>query len=301
MRPVFAWYREFAPCEALRADVYAFFSFVPPTLAPASARLLRREIAFPEATFCSPQLADGHVSLVFDLGRRCDAAGNWSIDTAAPSGTVSGPLSAVGRTEGTDRPEMIGVYFRAGRAAPFLRAPISALTDTAVGIEGLWGSSSLATDLAGLDEMQRIERLESALLSRLAIGRPRVEAVQVDRLTARVVRRRGRETVDGMARDAGVSRQQLARLFKERVGVGPKLYARLARFQAGLVYAGAGRSVDWAEAALDLGYADQSHMIAEVREFSGLTPQSLADRRWFHPFIERARATCRVPRDGFRT
>ena len=148
MRPAFAWSREFAPCEALRDDVYAFFSFVPPSLASAPARLLRREIAFPEATFCSPQLADGHVSLVFDLGRTCDVAGNWSTDTAAPSGTVSGPLSAVGRTEGTDRPEMIGVYFRAGRAAPFLRAPISALTDTAVDIEGLWGSSALATELA---------------------------------------------------------------------------------------------------------------------------------------------------------
>jgi AraC-like DNA-binding protein len=189
---------------------------------------------------------------------------------------------------------MIGVYFRAGRAAPFLRAPISALTDTTVDIEGLWGSSALATELGELDEMQRVERLESVLLRRLAIGRPHAESVQVDRLAARVVRRRGRETVDGMARDAGVSRQHLTRLFKERVGVGPKLYARLARFQAGLVFAGAGPDVDWAEAAVDLGYADQSHMIAEVREFSSLTPQALAGRRWFHPFIERARASLRT-------
>ena len=288
--PAFAWYREFAPCEALRADVYRFFSFVPGPLAPAPGRAPRREIAFPEATFCSPQLADGHVSLVFDLGRTCDTAGNWSTDATAPHGTVAGPLSAVGRTDGTDRPEMIGVYFRAGRAAPFLRAPISALTDAAVDIEGLWGTSALAIELGELDEIQRIERLESVLLRRLAIGRLRDESVPVDRLAARVVRRRGRETVDGMARDAGVSRQHLARVFKERVGVGPKLYARLARFQAGLVYAGAGPGVDWAEAAVDLGYADQSHMIAEVREFSSLTPQTLASRRWFHPFIERARA-----------
>jgi hypothetical protein len=30
-------------------------------------------------------------------------------------------------------------------------------------------------------------------------------------------------------------------------------------------------------------------MIAEFREFTGLTPQSLASRDWFHPFIERAK------------
>jgi hypothetical protein len=39
-----------------------------------------------------------------------------------------------------------------------------------------------------------------------------------------------------------------------------------------------------------MGYADQSHMIAEFRQFSGLTPQTLASRQWFHPFIERAKS-----------
>jgi AraC-like DNA-binding protein len=49
-------------------------------------------------------------------------------------------------------------------------------------------------------------------------------------------------------------------------------------------------TIDWARVALDMGFADQSHMIAECRHFSGLTPQSLADRDWFHPFIERAKS-----------
>ena len=288
MRPPVAWYREFAPCDALRADVYAFFSFVPVPRPPVTARPLMREIAFHEATFCSPQLADGHVSLLFELGRTCDAAGRWSLAGAAPRGTFIGPMSRVGRTVGADRPEMLGVYFRPGRAAPFLRVPIADLTDTVADAESVWrGSAPLAIELCELGEMSRIDRVESALISRLALGQ-RSCSVGVDRMAARMVRRRGGETVESLARGAGISRQHLSRLFRERVGVGPKLYNRLARFQAGLVYAGAG-AVDWAEAAVDLGYADQSHMIAEVREFSGLTPQALASREWFHPFIERVR------------
>jgi transcriptional regulator GlxA family with amidase domain len=109
-------------------------------------------------------------------------------------------------------------------------------------------------------------------------------------LAASVVRRQGRVTVDAMARAAGVSRQHLSREFRERIGIPPKLYSRLARFQSGLVYAGSHAPVDWARAALDAGYADQCHMIAEFREFSGLTPQTLASRDWFHPFIERAKS-----------
>jgi AraC-like DNA-binding protein len=48
--------------------------------------------------------------------------------------------------------------------------------------------------------------------------------------------------------------------------------------------------VQWAEVAAELGYADQSHMIAEFRELSGLTPDALATQRWFHPFILEARS-----------
>jgi AraC-like DNA-binding protein len=78
------------------------------------------------------------------------------------------------------------------------------------------------------------------------------------------------------------------------VGVSPKVFCRLARFQSGLAYAGSTEHVQWARAATDLGYADQSHMIAEFREFSSLTPHQLATEQWFHPFIELAKSARRV-------
>ena len=287
-----AWYREFAPCQALQADVYTFFSFVPgPALAPPHRPLLR-EVAFRDATFCSPQFADGHVSVVFELGRTCDAAGRWCADSSGLRGTAIGPMTGVGRTEGGDRPEMVGVYFRPARVAPFLRAAISDLRDKAVGIDDLWGTraSRIAAELGELDEAGRIGYLEATLLARVGIGRQRISRVDVEGLASSVLRRRGRMTVDVMARAAGISRQHLSREFRERIGIAPKLYTRLARFHSGLVYAGCRGSVEWSDIALDLGYADQSHMIAEFRRFGGLTPRALANREWFHPFIERARS-----------
>jgi AraC-like DNA-binding protein len=295
MEPV-AWYREYLPGNALQADVYAFFTFVPGPTAASSRHRLLREVAFRSATFCSPQFADGHVSVVFELGQVCDGDGRWCSDSTGLRGTVTGPMTRVGRMEGTDRPEMVGIYFRPARVAPFLRVPISALTDTAVLIDDLWGSSGsrLAGELCGLDETGRIDRLESTLLARAGVDRHRTGSVDVERLAASVLCRRGRTTVEAMARDAAVSRQHLSRLFRERFGIGPKLYGRLARFHSGLVYAGCRASVDWAQAALDMGYADQSHMIAEFRQFSGLTPHALASGEWFHPFIERAKHRARL-------
>jgi AraC-like DNA-binding protein len=286
-----AWYREFAPCKALQAHVSAIFSFVPGPTPPAPRPLLRA-VAFADATFCSPQLADGHVSMVFELGRTCDATCRWFEDSNALRGTVIGPMSGVGRTEGTDRPAMVGAYFRPARVAPFLGITISNLTDRAVAIDDLWGTSGsrLVGGLCELDEAGRIDRFESALLARLGMGRQRTGAINVEGLAARVLQRQGRMTVDALARAAGISRQHLSREFRDHIGIAPKLYSELARFQSGLVYAGRRTNVDWAGAAIDMGYADQSHMIAEFRRFSGLTPQTLANRAWFHPFIERARS-----------
>lgn len=287
-----AYYREFVPCRALLGEVYAFFSFGPgPSGAPPCHPLLR-EIAFSDARFCSPQFADGHVSLVFELGHTCHADGRWCTDSSGVRGTVTGPMSGVGRTEGSDRPEMVGIYFRPARVGSFLRVAVSDLTDNVIGIDDLWGAtgSRVANELCELDESGRIDCLESTLLTFLGTARPRTGSVRLEMLAASVLRWQGRVTVDAMTQAAGVSRQHLTRQFREHLGIGPKLYSRLARFQAGLVYADCRERIDWAQAAVDMGYADQSHMIAEFRQFSSLTPQELANHDWFHPFIERAKA-----------
>jgi AraC-like DNA-binding protein len=291
VRSPVAWYREYLPCEALRADVYALFSFAPGTALTSPSRPLLREVAFHHASVCAPQLADGQVSIRFELGRTCDREGRWRADSNALGGTVIGPMSRVGRTGALDLAETVGAYFRPGRAAHFFDIPVSDLTDAAVALGDVWGGRGvgLADGLADLSEAARIDRAESILLSGRRHDRQRAALLDIDSLAVSVLRRSGRVSVEGLARASGVSRQHLARVFHERIGVGPKRYARLARFHAVLAYAGARASIDWALAALDMGFADQSHMIAECRHFSGLTPQSIADRDWFHPFIERAK------------
>jgi AraC-like DNA-binding protein len=257
---------------------------------------MRCEIPFHDPTFCSPQFADGHVSMLFELGHTCGVDGRWRSDGSAPRGSVTGPMTAVGRTKGSDRPDMIGVYFRPGRAAAFLRAAMTDLTDRTVAIDDVWGANGvrLAEELSDLDEAGRINRLECYLLPFLSAAAPRsTGSIDMSAVTAHILRHRGRVTIEAMADAAGVSRQHFSRQFRERLGISPKLYCRLARFHSGLAHAHAQGKVDWAETALDLGYADQSHMIAEFRQFSALTPQALVSGHWFHPFIEHARRTVR--------
>jgi AraC-like DNA-binding protein len=296
MFPPAAHYREFAPCDALREHVRAYFSFAPPLERVPGARPLIRELCFGEGDLLgAPALADGHVSLAFSFEQGWTSDGHWRPALSAPRGDVIGPMSAAGATSLDLIPEAMGVFLRAGRVCALIGVPPAELADRVVALEDLWGAAmaGLPAELAGAAETARIDRLESVLLGRLAHAAHADTPLNAPGLAQCILRRRGRLKIEQLASAAGVSRQHLTRSFREAVGVTPKMFARLARFQAGLAYAGCEAKVDWAQAALELGYADQSHMIAEFREFSSLTPETLARHRWFHPFIERARPRLR--------
>jgi AraC-like DNA-binding protein len=166
---------------------------------------------------------------------------------------------------------MVGVRFRPGMATAFLRIPAAALTDDSAPLEAVWPDGDEVADHVGsaLGTDQAIARLAATLTSRLA----RTTAVPPDLLAAveRIMARGGRIDVSRLAASLGVTRQHLARRFAAHVGVPPKTFCRVARLWS-VVRSTAGGRVNWAGLAADLGYSDQSHLVAEFRSFTGLTP-----------------------------
>lgn len=83
-------------------------------------------------------------------------------------------------------------------------------------------------------------------------------------------------SVENLARSACLGKKQHGRLFREYVGMNPKEYGRIARFQRALRMMQLG-SRDYASIAYANGYSDQSHFIRDFRQFSGMTPKQLAE------------------------
>jgi len=169
---------------------------------------------------------------------------------ASVVGTMTRPIEA--RTE----PGMFGVRFRPGRAALALGAPLTEVTDLRVPL------CEITTRFPDI----RMDNVDAAMRSLFADRKP---DPRVDAAVDRILRSGGRATIDSIAAAAGVSRQHLARAFAYHVGVSPKTFARVIRFRRALRLAG---SQDWSALALELGYFDQSHLIADFREFAGETP-----------------------------
>lgn len=94
-----------------------------------------------------------------------------------------------------------------------------------------------------------------------------------DRLVTRalaLLEEPGQLGVAGVARALGLSERQLERRFLARVGVTPKRFATLRRFERAAARAQAAPSL--AAAALEAGYYDQSHFIRDFRRFVGVAP-----------------------------
>jgi AraC-like DNA-binding protein len=86
-----------------------------------------------------------------------------------------------------------------------------------------------------------------------------------------------------VADQLGVSHKHFIGEFRREVGLAPKLFCRIQRFQRALVQAQSGAKLDWADIACQCGYFDQSHFVHDFQAFAGLTPSIFLERRTNDP------------------
>lgn len=95
---------------------------------------------------------------------------------------------------------------------------------------------------------------------------------------AAILSRSGCVRVSEMARSAGLGIRQFERRFRYEIGVSPKLYARIARFEAALRRKTAAPTMTWTDIAHALHYYDQMHMVHDFNRLSGDSPSAIADQ-----------------------
>jgi AraC-like DNA-binding protein len=187
---------------------------------------------------------------------------------------ISGAFSRCFGIDTREHASILGVHFKPGGAFPFLGLPLHELAESHVNLETLWGSEArgLRERLCGATPTERFSILEGALRDRLRPVRHHPAVLQaLAQLSHTPV------PVGALAGQCGLSHRRFIEVFRAEVGMTPKRFSRLRRFERAAVYARA-NTPDWARLAFDCGYADQSHMIADFVEFSGFTPAQFLRR-----------------------
>jgi AraC-like DNA-binding protein len=205
--------------------------------------------------------ADVVLILSFDHG--------WRIDGEPRVSFVGGLRLDQVVTESDGGMHGLQVSLAPWAAHMLLRVPQDELAGTSVPLDEL-----LSVDLAeriGAEESweARFAALDRELGSRLeAACRPDAGVVYAwDRLLAT----HGTVRVGSLASELGWSRKRLGARFREQIGLTPKAAARLLRFERARSLAG---TMGWGELAYTCGFADQPHLIAEFKAFTGSTPET---------------------------
>jgi AraC-like DNA-binding protein len=213
-------------------------------------------------------LPDGCIDFIFNL----ETGGARAVGTMTTSQLVTVPRGA----------RHFGVRFAPGAAASLIDVRADALCDLDGTLDevGATARRELAERICEARDDRARARIIADFL-RDARSRRRPVDLRLRKATALLQQHHGALAIGELARQVGVSDRHLERLFMERVGARPKLFARVLRMQRALALLEA-RTPAEARAsahALSAGFADEPHLVRDFRALTGLTPQALLRER----------------------
>lgn len=177
----------------------------------------------------------------------------------------------------------VGVHFKPGGAYPFVGVPAGELRDADVPLESLWGAKTLELRdqlLEAKAPETRFRVLERELLAR--VERPLSHHPAIAFALREFQSAPHTLAVKEASERTGLSQRRFIQLFRDEVGITPKLFCRIQRFQKAIRLLGSGRRVEWADVALGCGYFDHAHFVHDFRAFSGTTPTAYLIHRGEH-------------------
>jgi AraC-like DNA-binding protein len=231
-------------------------------------------------------MPDGSIQLVINLKQdeaRIYDRENLDKYTQLSGALLCGPHSSFFVIDTAQQASVIGIHFKPGGAFPFFKMPAGELHNLHVSLEDLWGHEAgfLRECLLEAQTPERkFQVLEQCLLKQAFKPLERHRAVDCALGLFRNIHTAPAMTE--LAGHIGISSRRLIQLFSNEVGLTPKLFARVRRFQQVLQQIRTGADFSWADMAMSCGYFDQAHFIHDFKEFSGINPTNYVAQKTYH-------------------
>jgi len=255
--PPEGWYREVAPPPALADCVLWFWEMrIPALAAPTRVRIM------PNAC----------IDIVLYASETSRGEGAAAIVAPPHRSFVVGSTMRSFIAWSSGWRHVIGVSLRPEGVQPVLGVPAAVIGESIALLHDIVGAESARIEERVIDGPAdgALRRFAEVLLER------RRRTADPDATTGRAVHlvhaARGRARIDAITAGLNVTPRKLERHFMAHVGMSPKTFSRLVRFDRAVRDLGRRGATPWSQFALAHGYADQAHFINEFREFAGVTP-----------------------------
>ena len=171
---------------------------------------------------------------------------------------------------------VIKVVFYPGALFHFVQLPLTEITDGNIDAEAVFSQEMrvLNVRLNSTDNLQTmVDLIDAFLLQR--IQKSKVMNSPIDPVAKLLLQHPDRFSLDYLANQSCLSTRQFQRKFSEQVGISPKLFGRISRFDKAFRLKYHNPSSDWLRIAIDSGYHDYQHLAKDFLEFADVLPNSL--------------------------
>lgn len=236
----------------------------------------------PQIPHCRERvLPNGSVQLVVSLRREflTDCREDGTLSARLPRAIVVGARGRFEIIDTADMDELVGVAFRPAGFARVFRERADLFFEQSIGLEDVCSRTNFVERLSDAETPRDKLRTMDTILCELL--RPHTDRSEIVDQAIHLLQA-GRVRIRECARSIGLSERRLSQVFREEVGLSPKTWCRIRRFQEAVNALHRGSDIPWADLALECGYYDQSHFANDFRAFSGIDPTtySLLRGRW---------------------
>jgi len=223
--------------------------------------------------FVHRSMADGCVEMVFHYLGEFDEIGTDGTTLWSPLSTIQAQSTNFRRFSTRASFGIFGAYLFPYAIPRLFAYPASDFTNISPDLASVFGHEGRLFEeqmITAADNRSRVAIASRFLCDRLRSQKRDLPVLY--RSIDTILEFDGDIKISELAREHGLSLRQFERKFKEFAGLNPKLYSRVARFQAATRHKLDGVR-DLTEIAYACGYYDQSHFINDFRQFSGYTPK----------------------------
>lgn len=191
-----------------------------------------------------------------------------------PRCVISGQFTErINRYVATSEFLMIAVDLKPGALHRLTGIPFIEFTNKSVDAELVFSTEikNLNRKLSGAACYQEMILLIEEFFIQL-LKRVKQQSNAVDHLLENLIHKPVSKKLDSLAKEAFLSPRQLERKFDERVGVSPKTFMKISRFNQSYWMRLKNPGWDWLSIAISCGYADYQHLVKDYKEYANTTP-----------------------------